>query len=271
MIPTIGVYAGKGNLPLKVAKSIKDSGSDVFIIAIKGITDDRIEKFPHKWMRFGQIGLAMKTLNTNNCKELVIIGGAYIPNFFLLFPDLSGLRLFFSLFKVRKDGDASIIKTIINYIETIKGIKIIGADKYLTDILMTKGTLTNRLLSESLCSDIKIAELACKKVGSEGNGQACIVSNGEVVTVEDINGTDYMLYKILKINPKGLKGGLLMKTLKPIQDSRVDLPTVGINTLKLIKKIGLDGIVLESNKAFLVDKEKMIEFSNSQNLFIHGL
>jgi len=82
MIPTIGIYAGKGTLPLKVAQSIKDSGSGVFIIAIKGLTDDRIKEFPHKWMRFGQIGLAMKTLNANNCSELVIIGGAHIPNFF---------------------------------------------------------------------------------------------------------------------------------------------------------------------------------------------
>ena len=70
----------------------------------------------------------------DNGDELVIIGGAHIPNFFLLFPDFSGLKLFFSLFKVRKNGDASIIKTIINYIEVIQGIKVTGADVYLTDI-----------------------------------------------------------------------------------------------------------------------------------------
>ena len=62
-----------------------------------------------------------------------------------------------------------------------------------------------------------------------------------------------------------------MKTLKPIQDPRVDRPTVGINTLKLINEIGLSGIILQSNKAFIIDKKEMIDFANDNNLFIHGI
>ena len=100
----IGIYAGKGVLPIKVAESITKSNKEVFIIAIKGLTDKSIEKFPHQWMRFGQIGLAMNLLKKNNCNELVIIGGARIPNFFFLFPDFFGLKLFFSLFKIRNKG-----------------------------------------------------------------------------------------------------------------------------------------------------------------------
>ena len=89
----IGIYAGKGVLPIKVAESITKSNKEVFIIAIKGLTDKNIEKFPHQWLRFGQIGLAMNMLKKNNCNELVIIGGARIPNFFFLFPDFFGLKL----------------------------------------------------------------------------------------------------------------------------------------------------------------------------------
>ena len=75
---SIGIYAGKGVLPIKVAESITKSNKEVFIIAIKGLTDKNIEKFPHQWMRFGQIGLAMNMLKKNNCNELVIIGGGYL-------------------------------------------------------------------------------------------------------------------------------------------------------------------------------------------------
>jgi DUF1009 family protein len=80
-----------------------------------------------------------------------------------------------------------------------------------------------------------------------------------------------MLYEALNHKIDNLDGGFLMKTLKPIQDPRVDLPTVGINTLKLINQIGLSGIVLQSNKAFIVDKKEMIDFANANNLFIHGV
>jgi DUF1009 family protein len=271
MVSKIGIYAGKGTLPIKVAQTITDSGKDVFIIAIKGLTNKDIERFPHKWLRFGQIGAAMKMLRKNYCDELVIIGGAHIPNFFLLFPDFSGLKLFFSLFKVRKNGDASIIKTIINYIEVIQGIKVTGADVYLTDILMPKGTITNTLPRNNSLNDIRLAEETCMKVGAKDDGQACLVANGKVIAVEDINGTDFMLYEALNHKIDNLDGGFLMKTLKPIQDPRVDLPTVGIDTLKLINQIGLSGIVLQSNKAFIVDKKEMIDFANANNLFIHGV
>ena len=62
MVSKIGIYAGKGILPIKVAQSITDSGKEVFIIAIKGLASKEIEKFPHKWLRFGQIGAAMNCL-----------------------------------------------------------------------------------------------------------------------------------------------------------------------------------------------------------------
>jgi DUF1009 family protein len=271
MVSSIGIYAGKGVLPIKVAQSVVDSGKEVFIIAIKGLTNKGVEKFPHRWMRFGQIGLAMKMLRKNQCEELVIIGGANIPNFFLLFPDFSGLKLFALLFRVRKKGDASIIKTIINYIEETQGIQIIGADVYLNEFLMPKGTITKTSPDKDAFNDIELAKETCLNLGMEDKGQACVVSNGIVVAMEDINGTDYMLCKALKIDKDKVRGGILMKTLKPIQDVRVDLPTIGINTLKLIKEIGLSGIVLQSNKAFLVDKDKVLDFANNEKLFIHGI
>ena len=267
----IGIYAGKGVLPIKVAESITKSNKEVFIIAIKGLTDKNIEKFPHQWMRFGQIGLAMNLLKKNNCNELVIIGGARIPNFFFLFPDFFGLKLFFSLFKIRNKGDAEIIKTIINYIESKVKIKIVGAENFLKNILMSKGILTETNITKNNLNCIELGVKTCSKIGNNDIGQACIISNNEVIITEDINGTDYMLYRALKEKHNDISGGFLIKMLKPIQDPRVDLPTVGLNTLRLINELGLDGIILEDKKAFLVDKKKMIKYANQNNLFIYGI
>ena len=267
----IGIYAGRGILPIKVAESIIKLEKKVFFIGIKDLANKNIEKFPHKWMRFGQIGLAMKTLRENNCTKLVIIGGANIPNFFFLFPDFTGLKLFYSLLKVRKKGDAEIIKTIIGYIENEINIEIVGADIFLKDILMTNGILTRSKINDSNFRDIDLAIKTCKEIGNDDLGQACIISNGKVIITEDINGTDFMLYRAIKNKKKDAKGGFLIKMLKPIQDPRIDLPTVGINTLKLINELGLNGIILENKKAFLVDKENMIKYADKNNLFIFGI
>ena len=44
--------------------------------------------------------------------------------------------------------------------------------------------------------------------------------------------------------------GILIKLPKKKQDLRMDLPTIGLQTFKDIKKYGLRGVVLQSKKIF---------------------
>jgi len=55
---------------------------------------------------------------------------------------------------------------------------------------------------------------------------------------------------------------------KKKQDLRVDLPTVGLNTLKQCKVAGLKGIVLKHKKNIFLDKKRSINFANKNKLFI---
>ena len=75
-----------------------------------------------------------------------------------------------------------------------------------------------------------------------------------------------MLKKIKKI--KNINNGVLVKFPKKKQDLRVDLPTVGFNTLKQCKVAGLKGIVLKHKKNIFLDKKKSINFANKNKMFI---
>ena len=57
-----------------------------------------------------------------------------------------------------------------------------------------------------------------------------------------------MIKKLKKI--KKTKKGVLVKFPKKKQDLRIDLPTIGLETLKQCKKAGLKGIVLKHKKIF---------------------
>ena len=63
--------------------------------------------------------------------------------------------------------------------------------------------------------------------------------------------------------------GILIKLPKKEQDLRVDLPTVGLQTLKDIKKYGLRGVVLQSKKNIFLDKNECIKFANKNKIFIN--
>ena len=62
--------------------------------------------------------------------------------------------------------------------------------------------------------------------------------------------------------------GILMKLPKKKQDLRIDLPTIGLQTFKDIKKYGLKGVVLKSKKNIFLDKTKSITFANKNKIFI---
>ena len=62
--------------------------------------------------------------------------------------------------------------------------------------------------------------------------------------------------------------GVLVKIPKKKQDLRVDLPTVGLNTLKQCKIAGLKGVVLKSKYNVFLEKNKCINFTNKNKMFI---
>ena len=267
----VGLIAGDGSFPLEVAKSVSQKNNEIFIIAIKGSASKDIERYPHLWIRIGEIGKAIKALKENNCKEVILIGGVKKPNVWLLRPDFGALKLFFKLIILPIKGDASILKTLLNFLEKDNKFKVVGAEKYIPYLLMSKGLIAGEKINEQSNIDIDIAIENCKNIGSKDIGQACVVVNGQIIASEDSLGTDKMLRDIISKEIRFNNEGVLVKLVKPIQDRRVDLPAIGLQTIKLAKEIGLCGIAIEDKSSFISNKEGVIEFANKNNIFIFGL
>ena len=267
----VGLIAGDGSFPLEVAKSVSQKNNEIFIIAIKGSASKDIERYPHLWIRIGEIGKAIKALKENNCKEVILIGGVKKPNVWLLRPDFGALKLFFKLIILPIKGDASILKTLLNFLEKDNKFKVVVAEKYISYLLMSKGLIAGEKINEQSNIDIDIAIENCKNIGSKDIGQACVVVNGQIIASEDSLGTDKMLRDIISKEIRFNNEGVLVKLVKPIQDRRVDLPAIGLQTIKLAKEIGLCGIAIEDKSSFISNKEGVIEFANKNNIFIFGL
>jgi hypothetical protein len=105
-----------------------------------------------------------------------------------------------------------------------------------------------------------------------GVGQGVVIRNNNIVTIEGPDGTDAMLQRasiLFKRFPdKNNRKGILLKFPKRNQDLRVDLPTVGIKTIKKCVKIGLKGIVVKANQNIFLDRSKCINLANKNRMFI---
>ncbi len=266
----VGLIAGEGDFPLEVAQSISQKNIEVFIVALKNIASKDIERYPHIWVRMGQIGKAIQALKENNCEELILIGGVKKPNVWLLKPDFGALKLFFKLVMLQSKGDAAILKTLLKFLEIDNKFKVVGAEKYIPHLLMSEGLLAGEKIDKQTQIDIDIAIANCSNIGFKDIGQACVVVNREIIASEDASGTDNMLRNLVSKEIKFTKKGVLVKLAKPIQDKRVDLPVIGMQTIHLVKEIGLKGIAIENRSSFILEKEQVIKFASDNDIFIYG-
>ena len=105
-----------------------------------------------------------------------------------------------------------------------------------------------------------------KRLDDYNFSQGAVIRNKKVLAVEGKSGTQKMLKKLKSLKVKNI--GVLVKFPKKKQDLRVDLPTIGLNTLIQCKKVGLKGIVLKGKNNVILEKKKCINFANKNNMFI---
>ena len=168
-----------------------------------------------------------------------------------------------SVIRASKLGDAAIIKSIIKILSN-EGIKVISSVFFNPELSLKKGNYSKVKPSKQDIISIKKGTAYFNKLNNLDHIQALVVADNKIIAREDRDGTKKMLSKLKKNS-----NGILIKLPKTKQDLRMDLPTIGLQTLKDIKKCGLRGIVLKSKKNIVLDKEEVINFANKNKIFIN--
>ena len=88
--------------------------------------------------------------------------------------------------------------------------------------------------------------------------------------VEAVEGTDALIKRCKDLKRDGL-GGVLVKTKKPQQEQRADLPTIGVSTVENAADSGLRGIAVQAGKTLIVDRAAVVEKADELGLFVVGV
>ena len=145
----------------------------------------------------------------------------------------------------------------------MKVYKVISSIFFNPELSLTKGNFSKIKPNKQDIISINKGQLYFNKINNLDHVQALVVKDGKIVAKEGREGTKKMLSKLKKVS-----NGILIKLPKRKQDLRMDLPTIGLQTLKDIKKHGLKGLVLKSKKNIFLDKKKVINFANKNKIFI---
>ena len=178
--------------------------------------------------------------------------------------DLKGFYYIPRIIKASKIGDAAILKELINILLENK-IKVIKLNTYNPELTLSKGCFTK---SKPNITDKLIIKKGIKilnKSNSFNHVQALVINNQKIISFEKRKGTKDMLKSIRNNN---LKNKLLLKIPKSKQDLRVDLPTIGLDTIKDCRKANIKGIVLKAGQNIFLDKKEGLKFANKNNIFV---
>jgi len=259
----IGLIFGETNFPVQILKKIKKKHYKYLII---DLTKGKFKKDRYSYnFSIGQFGKIIKILKENKCKKVLFAGRVKKPNFSKLRLDLKGVYYMPRIIKSAKFGDAAILREIIKILSKER-IKTISSLTFNPELTLKKGNYSETKPNKEDKADINKAIKTLNRLGKYNFSQGVVVRNKKVVAIEGKGGTQKML-KICK--RKNFKNkGVLVKFPKKKQDLRIDLPTVGLKTLKQCKSAGLKGIVLKSKKNIFLEKNKCFNFANNNKMFV---
>lgn len=260
----IGIVAGGGALPRKLLAYCDSKHIETFVVGLEGHTEpETVSARDHIITRIGAAGSIIKLFKDKGYKDLVIIGSVKRPKFSQMRPDWK-TTLFFAKLGFRALGDDGLLKAVRAELES-EGFIIHGIQDIMDGLLMPLGVIGAVTPSDDQYEDIRIGLNESRDIGERDVGQSVIVMNEDILGVEDEHGTNALIKRA------GQKGAILVKSAKPQQDRKLDMPTIGPQTIHACANMGYAGIAAEADGVLVVDREETVALANQYNMFLVGV
>ena len=263
----LALVAGQGEYPVLLAERAKEAGVPLRLVELAGETcpefaasfspEHRAE------VKVGQVGKLLKVLKKFGASYAVMAGQVTPGKLFRgLHPDLKAARMLAGL---KRRNAETLFGAIGDEIEKA-GVRLLDARIFMDADLAEPGVMAKgkaKLQPEHLSHGIEVA----RENARLDVGQGVVVSRGTVLAVEAFEGTNAMLERA---GTFGAKDTLFVKTGKPGQDTRFDVPVFGLHTLGVMKEAGLSAAALEAGKVLLLKKATVLAEAQRAGIQLRG-
>lgn len=263
----IGIMAGSGQFPFMVAQGAREKGLKVIICGFEDNTDPALAEHADAFAIFnlGQLGKLIDFFKKHTVSRACMAGAISKPRALNFRPDMRAAKLLFRLAKSK--GDDAILRAVAGELES-EGIAIVRPDTLAPRLLGPEGVLSRRKPTAEEWEDIRFGWNTSKTLGAMDIGQCVVVRSGMVIAVEAIEGTDATL------NRAGELGGgscTMVKTVKPGQDERLDLPSLGRGTMELLARHKYACLAFEAGKTLFFDLDAALTVADKAGIVVVGV
>jgi len=271
----LGLIAGAGRLPFLVAAGAKEAGLKVICV---GLADNVEPGLANEVDVFYKVALArpgewIRKLRRHGVTSTVMVGRVAKSRLFTpwrilrYLPDWRAFRIYYWRLRNKDKLTDSLLCAIADELAS-GGIALENSTMYCKEYMATAGVMTEAQLRSPVEGDIEFGWQIVKKLGELDIGQAIAVKEKEVLAVEAIEGTADMIERAGAFCRSG--GWTLIKTSKPNQDMRFDVPCVGPDTIRGLAKNGAKCLVVEAGKTIIIDKPQTIKLANQLGIAVVG-
>ena len=260
----IGLIAGSGQFPIIFSKIARAKGFLVYAAAFINEADEVLKEHVEKieWLHLGQVKRLINFFKKNEVKEAVMLGAIKKTRMFSdVRPDIKAIAF---MARMKSTHDDGLLSAFAGMLEK-EGIIIKSSTFLLPDLLAQEGCWTKRKPTKTEKADIEIGFHIAKEIGRLDIGQCVIVCGGSVLAVEAIDGTDATIKRGGKL---GNGDAVIVKVCKPGQDTRFDMPAVGVQTIKTMHESGVKSLAMEAQKAVVFDRQEMIMLADKYGISI---
>ena len=266
----IGVIAGNGKLHQLIEDHCKKHNIPFSFVFINNEPNFQTSS-DNIIATMGQVGKILSFFKKQKVTDIILAGGVKKPNLHNIKVDLKGGILLAKILKSKILGDNSLLTTIISYIESHQ-YNILSVDDLLPNLHLSIGNNNNVDTYKTLSTDIELGKNVITSLSTYDIGQSVIIQNSRVIAIEAAEGTDNMIIRTKEyIEKKSKQPAILVKLKKASQDRRVDLPTIGVDTIKNLISSHIKGIVIDADNTIVLDKQKLLNFAKKNSIFIYGI
>ena len=249
---------------LVLAKRAIAKGVPLRLIAFENETDEGLyESFSESnrsRMKVGQLGKLLKALKKFDA-DYAVMAGQITPGklFKGLHPDLKAVSLLASLKRKNAETIFGAIAKEITSIDTTLS----------RESSWMKTSQSMEKCAES-SQEIWLAEHGMQiatQIAALDIGQGVVVRKGTVLAVEAFEGTDAMLERAGQFKTKE---AIFVKTVKPNQDYRFDVPVLGTRTLEKLAQAKILTAAVAVNSTILIEKEQLMKDAKDKGISLVG-
>ena len=272
----LGLIAGEGRLPSIVAAGAKRARLKIICVSLANSAEPALagEVDVFYKVAVARPGTWIRKLRKHGVTRTVMVGRVAKSKLFTpwrilrYLPDWRAFRIYYWRLRRKSKLNNSLLSAVADELAS-GGIILENSTVYCKEHLATEGVMTQTQLGPSVKDDIKFGWQIVKKLGELDIGQAIAVKEREIIAVEAIEGTAEMIERAGQFCKSG--GWTLIKTSKPNQDERFDVPCVGPDTIRSLAKNRAKCLVVEADKTIIIDKAETIKLANQLGIGIVGV